>query len=66
MREHLNKLVICKSVLPDGMYPEALRELSNIIARPLLIIFEGSWPSGKVPDDYKETNVTPVFEKGKK
>lgn len=42
-RGHLNQLEIQKSTLPDGMYPETLSELANIIAKPLLIIFEGSW-----------------------
>ncbi|GAB0205570.1 mitochondrial enolase superfamily member 1 [Grus japonensis] len=37
-----------------------------IIARPLSTIFERSWESGEVPEDWWKANVTPTFKKGKK
>jgi len=51
---------------PNGMHPRVLRELANVIAEPLSIIFERSWRTGEVPEDWRKANVTPVFKKGKK
>lgn len=42
-KEHLHKLEIHKSIGPDGIYPHMLRDLADVIARPLLIIFARSW-----------------------
>jgi len=50
----------------DGMHPQVLRELADVIAEPLSIIFERSWRTGEVPEDWRKPNVTPVFKKGKK
>jgi len=42
-----------------------LRELTNVIAEPLSIIFERSWMTGEVPKDQRISIVIPVFKKGK-
>ncbi|KGL77946.1 hypothetical protein N309_03408, partial [Tinamus guttatus] len=65
-REHLRKLDTHKSIGPDGMHPRVLRELADVIARPLSIICERSWRTREAPEDWKKANVTPVFKKGKK
>ena len=50
---------------PDGMHPCVLRELAEVIAKLLSIIFERSWRTGEVPEDWRIANVTLVFKKGK-
>ncbi|PKU36535.1 rna-directed dna polymerase from mobile element jockey- hypothetical protein [Limosa lapponica baueri] len=66
VREQLSELDICKSMGPDGMHPQVPRELAEVIAGLLSIIFERSWRTGEVPEDWRKANITPVFKKGKK
>lgn len=51
---------------PNGIHPRVLKELSNVIMRPLLIIFLQSWESGEISVNWKLVNVVPVFKKDKK
>ena len=55
-----------KSMGPDGMHPRVQRELAEMIAEPLSIIFERSWRTGEVPEDWRIANVTLVFKKSRK
>ncbi|KAJ7420825.1 RNA-directed DNA polymerase from mobile element jockey [Willisornis vidua] len=45
---------------------EVLRELADVVALPLSIIFLKLWRTGGVPDDWGKASVTPIFKKGKK
>ncbi|CAM4666744.1 unnamed protein product [Caretta caretta] len=65
VRDYLEKLDVHKSMGPDALHPRVLKELADVIAEPLAIIFENSWRSGEVPDDWKKANVVPIFKKGK-
>ncbi|CAM4695697.1 unnamed protein product [Lepidochelys kempii] len=66
VRDYLEKLDVHKSMGPDELHPRVLKELAAVIAEPLAIIFENSWQTGEVLDDWKKANVVPIFKKGKK
>jgi len=66
VRDHLSKLDSHKFVGPGRMHPRVLRELADVIAELLSIIFERSWRTGEVPEDWRKANVTPVFKKSKR
>jgi len=43
-----------------------LRELAEELAKPLSIIYQQSWLTGEVPDDWRFTNVTSIYKKDRK
>lgn len=37
-----------ESMGPDEMYPRVLREVPNVVAKPLFMVFENPWHAGEV------------------
>ena len=62
----LNNLNIHKAPGPDGLSARVLKECSSEIAPVLAYIYNESLAQGAVPDDWRQTNVAPVFKKGEK
>ncbi|KAK4818546.1 hypothetical protein QYF61_014489 [Mycteria americana] len=55
-----------KSMGPDGIHPRVLRELAEVLTKPLSILYQQSWLTGEVPVDWRLANVTPIYKKGQK
>ena len=64
VRDLLLHLECHKSMGPDEFHPRVLRELVEVIAKPLSTIYQHSWLSGEVPEDWRLANVTPIYKKG--
>ena len=60
----LNNLNVFKSPGPDMLHPRILKEVRDVIALPLKIIFDTSLASGVLPLDWRTANITPIFKKG--
>ena len=51
---------------PDGIHPRVLRELAEVLAKPLSILYQRSWSTGEVPEDWRLASVTPIYKKGRR
>ena len=60
----LHKVNPDKSPGPDDIHPLLLKECATILAEPLSQIFQQSFDSGILPDDWKTANIVPIFKKG--
>ena len=55
-----------KSMGQDGIHPRVLRELAEVLPKLLSLIYRRSWSTGKVPENWRLANVTPIYEKGQR
>ncbi|KFQ28469.1 hypothetical protein N331_12821, partial [Merops nubicus] len=55
-----------KSLELDWIHPRVLRELAEVLAKPLSIIYQQCWLTGEVRVDWRLPNVTPIYKKGQK
>jgi len=52
-----------KSMESDGIHPSVLRGLSEVLTKPLSIIYQQPWLNGEVPVDWELSNVIPIYKK---
>ena len=68
--EGIDKLLVGlnqhKAAGPDKFKPIVLQTLHKELAPILQLIFQRSLDTGKLPDIWKEANVSPIFKKGEK
>ncbi|GAB0181569.1 mitochondrial enolase superfamily member 1 [Grus japonensis] len=64
VRDLLHHLDTHKSMGPEGIHPRALRELAEVLTKPLSIIYQQSWLTGEVPVDWTLANVMPIYKEG--
>ena len=65
VKEKLHKLKANKSPGPDGLHPRVLRELSDVISTPS-IIMNKYLSEGVVPQSWADAHVSLLFKKGKR
>lgn len=63
VRDYFRGLMLNKSVQPSGLHRWVRRQLVDVLARLLSIIFLKLWRSGKISDNWSKANVAPTFKK---
>ena len=58
----LESLNVNKSPGQDNIHPRVLKEITDVIVDPLLIIFKTSIKFSKLPSEWKVALVTPIFK----
>ena len=62
----LRKINPKKASGPDNIPARLLHTCSEVIADGLVLLFTASFEQGRIPDDWKHANITPLFKGGNK
>ncbi|GAB0183934.1 mitochondrial enolase superfamily member 1 [Grus japonensis] len=61
----LHHLDTHKSMGLDGIHPRVLRQLVEVLTKPLSIVYQQFWLTREVPVDWRLANVTSTYKKGR-
>lgn len=64
VHDHLGTLNLHKSTGSEERNPRVLRELADMVAKPLAMIFE-KWHLDEIPGDWERGSVVHIFKKGR-
>lgn len=64
VQKRLHELNISKSPGPDGIHPRILHDLSEVLCKPVKLIFEHCISTSTLPDEWREGCITAIFKKG--
>ena len=64
VKKLLKSLHTGKASGPDGINPLFLANTAESIALPIFLIFKKSLSEGKIPNEWRQANVSPIFKKG--
>ena len=53
-----------KATCPDAVSPILIMETTKQISPALILVFQASINKGKVPEEWKSSNITPLLRKG--
>ena len=53
-----------KATCPDEVSPILIKETTKQISPALILVFQASINKGKVPEEWKSSNITPLLKKG--
>ncbi|KAK4832285.1 LOW QUALITY PROTEIN: hypothetical protein QYF61_021684 [Mycteria americana] len=60
----LHHLDTHKSIGPDRIHPRVLKELAEVLTKPLSILYQQSWLTREVPVDWRLADVMSIYKKG--
>ena len=66
VEKELKNLIPTKAMGVDKLHPKILKELSSVISHPISLIAQKSLDEGKLPRNWRDGIITPIFKKGAK
>ena len=66
VRDIISKLDSNKAQGPDNIHGLIFKKCSRVLAKPLSLIFTAIYNTGMLPEEWKLSNVIPMFKKGDK